>query len=676
MAEPNSIGAGESAPPGVTLRPDGVDVAVVSHNADRIDFCVFDTDGREARRVQLRRTSDTLFHTFVAGIREGTLYGLRADGPWDPHAGHRFDPAKLLGDPYARQLDRAFAYHADLDAPPSARIDTADLVPKAIVVPAAETAPAAPHVPPGLIYEVAVRAFSILHPGVAESLRGTIAALAEPAVVDHLVRLGVDTVELMPVAAWIDERHLDALGLTNAWCYNPFTFMAPDPILAPGGVVELRKTVAALRKAGIAVILDAVFNHTGESDAFGPTLSLRGLDNTLYYRHTPEGELVNDTGTGNTLAVERPEVARLVLDSMRHWVAATGIAGFRLDLAATLARDDSGFRKDAAIFAAIEADPVLGRCLMIAEPWDVGPGGYHLGNFPPRWQEWNDRYRDDVRRFWRGDTGGTGNLATRLAGSSDIFAGREPAASVNFVAAHDGFTLADIVAYAGKHNEANGEFNRDGTDANNSWNNGIEGATTEERILAARKRDIRSLLATLFVSRGTPMLTAGDEFGRTQQGNNNAYAQDNEITWLDWETDDRDLIAFTRRLAAFRKAHRTLRDDRFLTGAPADVTGAQDIAWLHPQGLMRREDWDNAGPILGAALYCPPTASLPADRTAVWINGGHEPVEVWLPNAPEGVWWRETDSAAPADPPSKAGPAPVVVSRSVALFALRPSRSR
>ena len=469
-------------------------------------------------------------------------------------------------------------------------------MPKAIAedLPPLAAAPPPLFRPGGLIYELPVRAFTIQHPDIPEEIRGTVAALAHPAILDHLTRLRVDAVELMPIAAWIDERHLAPLGLTNGWGYNPVAFMAPDPRLCPGGLPELAATVAALRAAGIGTILDVVFNHTGESDAFGPTLSLRGLDNAAYFRHEPDGRLVNDAGTGNTLACDHPATRRLILDALRHFVGRAGVDGFRFDLAPVLARAGAGgFDPNASLLEEIAADPLLADRIMIAEPWDVGPGGYQLGRFPPTWLEWNDRYRDRVRRFWRGDPHLLGEFATALAGSSDSFP-PPTTRTVNFIAAHDGFTLADLVAYRHKHNAANGEANRDGHGENLSWNNGVEGPTDDPAVVAERRRDLKALLATLFASRGTIMLTAGDEFGRTQGGNNNAYAQDNPLTWLDWEGRDRELEAHAAALAALRRAHPALADPRLLTGA-AGADGIPDVAWLTPGGTAKTvADWENA----------------------------------------------------------------------------------
>jgi glycogen operon protein len=671
-----TVSAGQAEPPGVTVRTDGVNVAVVSSAAERIDFCLFDERGeREVARLPLSRVSGSVLCGFVSGVAPGARYGLRADGRYAPGEGDWFDPAKLLADPYATALDRPFAFDARLAAPRAAGIDTATLMPKAIVT-VGEAPPARlPAAPSGFIYEVGVKAFTHNHPSVPAGLRGTVAALAEPVIIDHLVGLGVDTVELMPIAAWIDERHLHRLGLANAWGYNPVAFMAPDPRLAPGGLAEVRRTVAALHGARLRVILDAVYNHTGEGDEFGPTLSLRGLDDRLYYRRMADdpGHLVNDTGTGNTLAADRPAVARLILDAMRHWVTATGIDGFRLDLAATLGRSERGFSHDAPLFAAIEADPVLNGRVMIAEPWDVGANSYQLGHFPRRWGEWNDRFRDDVRRFWRGGAGTLGNLATRLAGSADIFGGRAPSASVNFLAAHDGFALADLVAYSGKHNDANGEANRDGSDQNFSWNDGAEGATTDASIVAARRRDIRALLTTLFAARGSPMLTAGDELGRTQGGNNNAYAQDNSTTWIDWRIADAELFAFVARLAAVRRAHRSLNADRFLSGTPLDASGIADVTWLKSDGSPLNEaDWADSR-TLGVAFYCAAEGAMAVDRTLVWINGAEDAVVVTMPAPRNGKSWRieadSSDSVTTVDRPS-------IAPRSVVIFAEAPAGGR
>ena len=588
-------------------------MSVVSRHGERIHFCLFDTGEAETHRFALPQRLGDIHFGFIEGVTEGMRYGLRAEGPWQPAAGHRFDEAKLLIDPYACRIDRPFVQRPELA---ERGRDTALLVPKCVVAGPCEIAVPLPPFTPGQIYEIPVKAFSKLHPGVPAALRGTVAALAEPAVIAHLHRLGADTVELMPLAAWIDERHLPPLGLANAWGYNPVNFMAPDPRLAPGGLAEIRAAVEALHRAGIRAILDVVFNHTGESDEKGATLSLRGLDNALYYA-LEDGRLVNHTGCGNTLALDRAPVVQLVMAAMRLWATCCGIDGFRFDLATVMGRTPAGFSPEAPLFAAIAQDPLLSKLTMIAEPWDVGEGGYRLGQFPLGWLEWNDRYRDDVRRFWRGDPFASGALATRLTGSSDVFAPRRvPSRSVNFLAAHDGFTLKDAVTYRVKDNSANGEGNRDGKADEATWPGG----------------DIRALLATLFVSRGTPMLTAGDEFGRGQRGNNNAYAQDNETTWLDWSRADAGLIEFTASLARLRKNHPLLTDDRFLTGRSAGAADLPDAIWLGGDG--RPMDWHGKDArVLGLVL------ASDDERIATWINGLAEDRDMPPMPARDGFAW-------------------------------------
>ncbi len=605
-----------------------------------------------------------MFARTVAGLGDGARYGLRADGPYAPEKGLWFDPDKLIVDPYAVEIDRPYAYDPALAARRGASRDTAPLVPKAVARAPLSDVPMEPprFRPGGLIYEVPVRAFTMRHPEVPAKDRGTLRALAHPAIVKHLQRLGVSAVELMPVAAWIDERHLPPLGLTNGWGYNPVTFMALDPRLAPGGLADLRAAVAALHRAGIGVILDVVFNHTGESDELGPTLSLRGLDARTYYRHAPDGRLVNDTGTGNTLRCEHAAVQELVLDSLRHFVRGAGVDGFRFDLAPVLGRGEAGFDREAPLLRAIRADPLLCGRVLIAEPWDIGPGGYRLGQFGPPFLEWNDRFRDDVRRFWRGDGGMAGALATRLAGSSDVFGGQGNATSrtVNFVAAHDGMTLADLVAYQRKHNEANGEANRDGHDENLSWNNGHEGETGDPAVAARRARDIRALLATLFVARGAIMLSAGDEFGRSQRGNNNAYAQDNALTWLDWAGRDRELEAYVAALSALRRSVPALAETGFLSGRAPDGDAMPDVEWLTETGQALREaDWHDAGRRRLVALLGRGTAE--GGRLAVLVNGDRRACVFTLPGR-AGFRWQ---AALEGGPDAASRPVP---GRTVALM--------
>ncbi len=649
-------------------QPDGKGTrfAVWSSAADRVWACLFDERGSvETDRIELERDDNGIFSAHAAGVAVGRRYGVRADGPYDPDAGLWFDPSKLLIDPYAHAIDWPYRYNALMAAPRWQQVDTAPMMPKAIVTALAPASGLAPPLfsPGGLIYELNVRAFTIRHPDVSKEERGTIAALACPAVVDHLVKLGVSAVELMPIAAWIDERHLPPLGLSNAWGYNPVSFMALDPRLAPGGIAELRATVAALRAAGIGVILDVVFNHTGESDILGPTLSLRGLDARAYYRHAADGSLVNDTGCGHTLACDHPRVRELMLASLRHFVEQAGVDGFRFDLAPILGRTAEGFDARAATLRAIETDPVLADRVLIAEPWDIGPGGYQLGQFSPRWLEWNDRSRDDIRRFWRGDPGTVGSLATRLAGSSDVF-GTEAAVAtrtVNFIAAHDGMTLADLTTYEHKHNHANGEDNRDGHDENLSWNHGTEGHSEDPATLLRRLCDMRAMLATLFLSRGTILLTAGDEFGRTQQGNNNAYAQDNALTWLDWSTRNGAIEEFVTALSALRR-RLGLDDTRFLSPVGSDAEGRPTAEWLWTDWTpMTEARWNDGssrhlGMVLSSAHHPRIAALFNADRRAV----------AWTPTAAPGRSWREVTPVSATR--SAAAGAIVQDGRSVAIL--------
>jgi glycogen operon protein len=589
--------------------------AVRSPRAETVWLCLFDGDAE--RRLPMARAGEEWLIE-LSGDLSGQHYGYRAQGEWAPERGLWFDPAKLLVDPCALELDRPFVQSPWLAV---SGHDTAAIVPRAVVP---GPLPEVPRAPPkfargGLVYELNVRGFTMLHPNVPSEQRGTLAALAHPAVIAHLRKIGVSAVELMPVVAWIDERHLPPLGLSNAWGYNPVAFGALDPRLAPGGVAELRETVAALHAAGIGVILDLVFNHSGESDVHGGTLSLRGLDNATY-SHEPNGALINDTGCGNTLDFANPAVRRLTLDALRHFVRHCGVDGFRFDLAPIMARGP-GFAANAPIFAEIAADPWLADRVMIAEPWDIGPGGYRLGQFPENWFEWNDRYRDDMRRFWRGDAG-VGELATRLAGSSDVFGA--DCRSINFLAAHDGFTLADTVAYEHKHNHANGEDNRDGHGENLSWNNGAEGPSDDLAVLSARATDLRALQATLLASTGTVMITAGDEFGRTQGGNNNAYAQNNALSWIDWEGRDRALEDHFAALAQARAAHAewfaqfpASGEWQRLDGAPMTVAD-----WENPTTPgLRYVSTDPARPYaftidrVGRRVISPASSAAPGRRT-------------------------------------------------------------
>ena len=652
-ARARRVTEGSPEPLGVTPDGQGVNVAVFSANADAIEFCLFDEAGdTEVERVRLIDRTGDVFHAYVTGVKAGARYGLRAYGPYQPRSGHRFNPAKLLVDPYALAIDRPFRFDRatlgfvpDSDRPDDA--DSAGAMPKGVVVDPATERPwkGAPEWRHTVLSELHVRGFTKRHPGVPEAIRGTFAGLGSPAAIDHLVKLGITTLELMPAAAWVDERHLPGLGLTNYWGYNPISFLAPDPRLAPGGWAEVRATVDALNGAGIEVLLDVVYNHTGESDEWGPTLSLRGLDNASYYRLQPDdpARYVNDAGCGNILAADRPPVIRLVLDALRAWARLGGMNGFRFDLATTLGRRASGFSTDAPLLAAIEQDPLLRDLKLVAEAWDIGPGGYQVGNFDARWGEWNDQFRDPVRRFWRGD-GSAAEIAPRVTGSADRFGRkRRPSRSINYVTAHDGLTLADLVAYSGKHNEPNGEHNRDGHDPNWSWNCGVEGATDDPAIRAGRLRDQRNLLATLLLSRGTPMLGPGTERGLTQNGNNNAYSQDNETTWVEWTSEEGDLTGFIRRLIAIRLGNPALTADSFLTGNHAEGQRFPDIEWRRPDGHTPTGwDWEHpSSRTLIAALNAPQEdEGLPSNRVVMVLQSGFEHLQVVLPEARAGCRWR------------------------------------
>ncbi|PXV55870.1 glycogen operon protein [Dyella jiangningensis] len=611
---PSRIREGMPFPLGATWDGLGVNFALFSAHATRVELCLFDEQGRETERLALPEHTDEVWHGYLPDARPGQRNGYRVHGPYDPEAGHRFNPHKLLIDPYAKQLvgeliwnDALFGYvigHPDGDLSFDER-DSARYVPKALVIDPAFTwgRERRPMIPwdRTVIYETHVRGYTMRHPRVPEELRGTFAGMAVKEVVNYIRRQGMTAVELMPVHAFIDDKYLLDLGLRNYWGYNTLAFFAPQPrYMATSTVNEFKEMVAHLHDAGLEVLLDVVYNHTAEGNQNGPTLSLRGIDNASYYRLADDPRYyINDTGTGNTLNLSHPRVLQLVTDSLRYWAGDMRVDGFRFDLATILGREWHGFDQGGGFLDVCGQDPMLSRVKLIAEPWDLGPGGYQMGGFPPGWAEWNDRFRDTLRAFWRGDEGRLPELATRLTGSSDLFnrRGRKPYASINFITAHDGFTLNDLVSYDEKHNEANGEENRDGPDYNYSCNHGHEGATQDPAILALRSRQQRNLLGSLLLSQGTPMLLAGDEFSHSQQGNNNAYGQDNDLTWIDWlaAAESADLAAYVRRLLAIRNRYPLLRRKHFLTGLKDERSGIRDVAWLRPEGgIMEEPDWRDA----------------------------------------------------------------------------------
>ncbi|MGH7737796.1 MAG: glycogen debranching protein GlgX [Candidatus Tyrphobacter sp.] len=608
---------GRPYPVGATWQGTGVNFALFSEHAEKVELCIFDERGRrELHRIRMPEYTDQVWHCFLPDALPGTLYGYRVYGPYDPSAGHRFNHHKLLLDPYARALfgplrwsDALFGYRID-----SARADlsfdhrdSAPAMPKCVVVDTAftwgnEARGERTHWDDAVIYEMHVRGFTMRHPRVPSQIRGTFAGLCVPDVIAYVRSLGVTAVEFLPVHAFVDDRHLLERGLTNYWGYNSIGFFAPHPrYLASDNLSEVKVAVQQFHAAGLAVLLDVVFNHTAEGNNLGPTLSFRGIDNAAYYRLAADDKRAysDATGCGNTLNLQHPRVLQMVLDSLRYWVEQMHVDGFRFDLAPALARGREGYHRDHPFFGAVRQDPVLSNVRLIAEPWDVAPGGYQLGNFPAGWSEWNDRYRDGVRRFWRGTDGLVPDIVTRITGSSDVFArdGRRPYASINYVTCHDGFTLLDLVSYSAKHNEANLDGNRDGSDANLSWNCGIEGPSADREVRHARMRVRRAMLATLLFSRGVPMVLAGDEFGRTQDGNNNAYCQDNDVSWIQWAYDDDDaaLAAFVRSLVRVRHANPVFHRARFFDGiSPADG-GLKDVTWLAPSGSeMTPADWSDA----------------------------------------------------------------------------------
>ncbi|NNM74485.1 glycogen debranching protein GlgX [Enterovirga sp. DB1703] len=672
----------------------GVEFALFSAHAEAVELCLFDEDApAERARVPLERTGDT-WHARLEGVGPGQLYGYRVHGPYEPLAGHRFNPNKLLLDPHARLLSGAIrwddatygflpdAEEADLSFSES---DSAPFMPRCVVVdPAFDWRGDAPPRRPWsetLIYEAHVRGLTRLHPGIPPELRGTYEALGHPAIVAHLQRLGVTAIELLPIHAFADDRFLVQRGLTNYWGYSSLGFFAPEArYLGPAGLPGLKEAVRVLHRAGIEVILDVVYNHTAELEETGPTLSFRGIDNAVYYKPAPGDprRTFNCTGCGNSLDLSRPAVVRHVLDSLRLWVEEYHVDGFRFDLASTLARNPYDFDPECPFFAQLAADPVLGRVKLIAEPWDIGEGGYRLGGFPPGWGEWNDLFRDPVRRFWRGEEGQVPGLVRAIAGSREIFepSGRGPCASVNYVASHDGYTLADLVAYERRHNWANGEENRDGHGHNHSWNCGVEGPTDDPAVRALRARQKRNLLATAMLAQGVPMLLMGDELSRSQGGNNNAYCQDNPTAWLDWERgaeEDPALPDFVAYLADIRRSHAALRRTGFLYGIPDPGTGLKDVHWLKPDGgeIAAGEWQDEHRRALGMVLG----SDAPDGRMLfALLNSGDAAIRFAVPGLGAAGWAPLLDTGIPTGRPDapertcQAGGTFIVEPRSVILF--------
>lgn len=672
MTKSYEVWPGVAYPLGATYDGRGVNFAVTSHGATTISVCLFDASGVEVARLPLEDQTNHVFHGYVPGLEPGALYGFRAEGPWAPERGLRFNPHKLLVDPYARALhgqvdwSQPLVGHAMVDGAerPDER-DSAAGVPRSVVV--HDDFDWRGDVRPeviwrkAIIYELHVKGFTKLHPQVPEALRGTYAGLGHPATIDYLLALGVTSVELLPVHASVSEGFLAERGLTNYWGYNTLGYFAPDQRFAassvPGAQVrEFKEMVRALHQAGIEVLLDVVFNHTAEGNHLGPTLSLRGLDNPTYYwlESSNPARYRDFTGCGNALAANNPVVVKLIMDSLRYWVSEMHVDGFRYDLATTLARNsDQGLWDERAdLFVALHQDPVLSRVKHIAEPWDLGQGGYRAGEFPVMFAEWNDRYRQTLRRFWRGDPGQLADLGYRLSGSSDVFkaSGRRPTASINYFGSHDGFTLADLVSHSKKHNEANLEGNRDGADENHSHNWGVEGPTDDAAVVAVRERASRNFIASLFLSVGTPMLVAGDESGRTQRGNNNAYCQDNELSWVDWQLDERRraLLEFTRACIALRRNEAVLQRRNFFLGATLEDSRFRDLVWFHPGGReLTHDDWADGelrtlglflgGDAIGARR--PEGQRITGHTLLVYLNAQATPVDVTLPHPDWGRAW-------------------------------------
>ena len=688
-------------PRGATWDGAGVNFALFSANATKVEVCLFDQKGeQEIQRIPLPEYTDEIWHGYVPDIGPGTLYGYRVYGPYAPEEGHRFNPNKLLLDPYA------CAHFGELKCDPALfgytvgseqgdlsfdERDSAPFMPKCIVVdPAFEWVEKTTRHQVAwdrtIVYEMHVRGFTKMHPAVPEKERGTFAGLSQPKVIEYVKSLGVTSIELLPIQNFVVDQHLVDKGLTNYWGYNSIGFFAPHPGYAADqrhSMREFKEMVARFHDAGLEVILDVVYNHTAEGSELGPTLSFRGIDNVSYYRLLPDQlrYYINDTGTGNTLNTTHPRVIQMVTDSLRYWAQLMQVDGFRFDLGTILAREPNGFDNRSGFLKACSQDPILGTVKLIAEPWDCGPGGYQVGGFPPGWSEWNDKFRDTVREFWKAGAS-AGALAPRLCASADVFDhnGRRPWASVNFVTAHDGFTLNDLVSYNEKHNEANGENNNDGTSDNHSWNCGVEGPTDDPEVNALRQRQMRNMMATLLLSQGTPMLLAGDEFGRTQQGNNNAYCQDNEISWLNWKIDEKGqaLTRFVQKLTMLRCKYPILRYRKFLSGEFQGELGVREVTWINPAGAqIAEEDWSDAGMHCFGMLLDGRATSLRNGEAAALLlvmNSHFEDVPFILPEAAFGAGWSlliDTDKPdRKGQPQFRVGDTYSVAARSFLLFHL------
>ncbi|MDD1508078.1 glycogen debranching protein GlgX [Pseudomonas sp. CNPSo 3701] len=668
MSQPRSrITEGQPFPLGSTWDGLGVNFALFSAHATKVELCIFDPDGlEEIERIELPEYTDEIWHGYLPDAHPGLIYGYRVYGPYEPEAGHRFNPNKLLIDPYAKQLvgelkwsEALFGYeigHPDGDLSFDER-DSAPFVPKCKVIdPAYTWGKHRNHRvawDKTVFYEAHLRGLTMRHPSVAEDKRGTFAGLMNADVIKHMRKLGVSSVELLPIHAFVNDQHLLEKGMNNYWGYNSIGFFAPHPrYLASGHINEFKEMAAHLHDAGLELILDVVYNHTAEGNELGPTLSMRGIDNASYYRLMPDDKryYINDSGTGNTLDLSHPCVLQMVTDSLRYWATEMGVDGFRFDLATILARHHDGYDERHSFLVACRQDPVLSKVKLIAEPWDCGPGGYQVGGFPPGWAEWNDKFRDNVRSFWKGDEGQLAELASRLTASGDLYnqRGRRPFSSVNFITAHDGFTLNDLVSYNDKHNEDNDENNQDGSNNNMSWNHGVEGPTDDEAINDLRFRQMRNFMATLILAQGTPMLVAGDEFARTQHGNNNAYCQDSEIGWINWDLGERgkQLQEFVTRVIKLRMNYPILRRGRFFVGAFNEELGVKDVTWLAPSGEEMNEDnWHDPharcmGMLLDGRAQPTGIRRSGADATLLMVvNSHHDVVNFRLPEVAQGSHW-------------------------------------